>query len=173
MAHSIFYKRLTNAKGNEMNELLEKVKTAINPIADNLGVEIVDVTFTKEYNKLNLNVFLYKKGGINLDDCENFHNALDVPLAELESEFPNDYVLNVSSSGLDRPIVTNDDFRRSLDTEIEVFLKDGEKGKNAVRGTLVSYNDEEIAVSSNEKGQIKKFNILRQNIRKAQPWIKF
>lgn len=156
-----------------MKELLEKVKIIAAEIAEKLGMEIVDVTFTNEYKKLNLNVFLYKKGGINLDDCETFHNALDEPLNNLESEFPNDYVLNVSSMGLDRPIVSDDDFRRNVDTEVEVFLKDPIGGKSVVRGTLKTYSEEEISVSTNEKGQIKKINISRQNIRKAQPWIKF
>ncbi|MGN0795878.1 MAG: ribosome maturation factor RimP [Christensenellales bacterium] len=156
-----------------MKELLEKVKVYANQIAEKLGMEVVDVTFTNEYKKLNLNVFLYKKGGISLDDCETFHNALDEPLNVLEKEFPDDYVLNVSSMGLDRPIETDDDFRRNVDTEVEIFLKDPFAGKNVVRGNLISYSADEVTVSINEKGQIKKFNISRQNIRKAQPWIKF
>lgn len=154
-----------------LEELLTAVKEKSKAIAESMGYEIVEVNFSKEYRKLNLNFFIYKKGGVDLNDCENFSNALDSLLEELADKFPSDYVLNVSSPGLDRPIVSDDDFRRALDTEIEVFIN-GDK-KEAVRGKLKAYDTEKINVSENKKGQIKEINILRQNIRKAQPWIKF
>ncbi|CDE72403.1 ribosome maturation factor RimP [Acidaminococcus sp. CAG:917] len=154
-----------------LEELLTAVKEKSKAIAESMGYEIVEVNFSKEYRKLNLNFFIYKKGGVDLNDCENFSNALDSLLEELADKFPSDYVLNVSSPGLDRPIVSDDDFRRALDTEIEVFIN-GDK-KEAVRGKLKAYDTEKITVSENKKGQIKEINILRQNIRKAQPWIKF
>lgn len=154
-----------------LEELLTAVKEKSKAIAESMGYEIVEVNFSKEYRKLNLNFFIYKKGGVDLNDCENFSNALDSLLEELADKFPSDYVLNVSSPGLDRPIVSDDDFRRALDTEIEVFVK-GDK-KEAVRGKLTAYDSEKIVVSENKKGQIKQINILRQNIQKAQPWIKF
>ena len=115
-----------------LEELLAVVKDKATVIADSMGYEIVEVNFSKEYRRLNLNFFIYLKGGVDLNDCENFHNALDSLLEELSDKFPDDYVLNVSSPGLDRPILSDDDFRRALDTEIEVFVK-GDK-KEAVRG---------------------------------------
>ncbi len=154
-----------------LEELLTAVKEKSKVIAESMGYEIVEVNFSKEYRKLNLNFFIYKKGGVDLNDCENFSNALDSLLEELADKFPSDYVLNVSSPGLDRPIVSDDDFRRALDTEIEVFIN-GDK-KEVVRGKLKAFDTEKITVSENKKGQIKEINILRQNIRKAQPWIKF
>lgn len=154
-----------------LEELLTAVKEKSKAIAESMGYEIVEVNFSKEYRKLNLNFFIYKKGGVDLNDCENFSNALDSLLEELADKFPSDYVLNVSSPGLDRPIVSDDDFRRALDTEIEVFIN-GDK-KEVVRGKLKAFDTEKITVSENKKGQIKEINILRQNIRKAQPWIKF
>lgn len=154
-----------------LEELLTAVKEKSKAIAESMGYEIVEVNFSKEYRKLNLNFFIYKKGGVDLNDCENFSNALDSLLEELADKFPSDYVLNVSSPGLDRPIVSDDDFRRALDTEIEVFINDDKK--KAVRGKLKAFDTEKITVSENKKGQIKEINILRQNIRKAQPWIKF
>ena len=154
-----------------LEELLTAVKEKSKAIAESMGYEIVEVNFSKEYRKLNLNFFIYKKGGVDLNDCENFSNALDSLLEELADKFPSDYVLNVSSPGLDRPIVSDDDFRRALGTEIEVFINDDKK--EAVRGKLKAFDTEKITVSENKKGQIKEINILRQNIRKAQPWIKF
>ena len=85
------------------------------------GYEIVEVRYTKEYGKFNLTVFIWHADEVTLDDCEKVHNAVSDALDAAEDLFPSDYILNVSSSGLDRPIVTDDDFRRALGTEIEAI----------------------------------------------------
>ena len=118
------------------------------------GVELVELGFKKEYGKLNVTVYLWKKEGIALNDCEKVHNVVSERLDTIESELPDEYVLNVSSSGLDRKIVTNDDFRRALDTEIEVF--DNTKAKQ--HGVLKEYDDEKIVIETS----CKKPQIIKQ-----------
>ena len=107
---------------NEISlELREKVKNfaleAVKEADDE--IELVDVAFYKQYGKLTVEALLWKKSGIDLNDCEKVHNVLSAKLDTIDDEFDDDYVLNVSSQGLDRKIVTDDDFRRALDTEIE------------------------------------------------------
>jgi len=106
-----------------------------------LGIEVVEVKFSKEHGKLNVTVFIWKKGGIAFEDCEIAHNAVDVALDKLEDLFPSDYVLNVSSMGLDRKIVSDDDFRRATGTEIEVVEESGKQ-----HGTLISYDAESFTI---------------------------
>ena len=115
----------------EAAELIEK---SITEVVEANGYELVEIKYFKEYGRYNLTVFIWSKDGVDLNGCETVHNALDPIMDKYEELFPEEYVLNVSSSGLDRPIVTMDDFRRALDTEIEV--KD-EKGKR--HGKLISH----------------------------------
>ncbi|NLZ25779.1 MAG: ribosome maturation factor RimP [Clostridiales bacterium] len=157
-----------------MNEmLLKKAEEIVSPILNGLGLELVEVNTAKEYGKLNLNIIIYKKGGITLNDLEAAHNAINEPLDALDDEIPGDYVLNVSSPGLDRPIVTTDDFRRAMDTEITVNLKEKLEGKTRYEGKLVSYSDSEIELELNNKKQTKIIKISRTLIGKAMPLIKF
>jgi len=128
-------------------------------------VEVVEIGYTTAYKKLNLTVYIWKKEGISLDDCETVHNIISEKLDEFADSFPEDYVLNVSSLGLDRKIVTNDDFRRSLDTEIEVI--DDQKKKT--HGVLISFTDDEFEIKCAKEN--KKFK--RNNLIKVQPFIKF
>lgn len=144
--------------------ILEKVNECVEKFAG--GLELVELRFAKEYGKMNITVFIWKKEGITLDDCESFHNYLMPYFDEIDEMFTEDYILNVSSSGLDRPIVTEDDFRRSLDTVIEVVMND----KTKKHGTLVSYSETEISIIS-DKG--KELKINRNNITKVQPYISF
>lgn len=132
------------------------------------GVEIVDVAFYKQYGRLNVEVFLWKKSGISLDDCESVHNVISCELDNIADIFPDEYVLNVSSSGLDRKIVTNDDFRRTLDTEIECV----DDKKNKAHGILLSYDDENIVIKTEGK-KAQELTLQRKLLTKVQPYVRF
>ena len=115
------------------------------------GYEIVEIRYTKEYGKFNLTVFIWHEDEVTLDDCEKVHNAVSDALDAAEDLFPADYVLNVSSSGLDRPIVTDDDFRRAMGTEIEAVAPEC-----TYRGTLTAYTADSFTIESAGKYQKEK-----------------
>lgn len=146
----------------------DTIRNAVKSVAELDGIEVVDVEFYKEYGKLNLTVLIWTKSGITLDDCEKVHNLVSAELDKYDDMFDGDYVLNVSSSGLDRKIVSNDDFRRALDTEIECV--DGQK--NVVHGILKSYDDENIVVFVDGKKPQDK-TISRKILTKVQPYVRF
>lgn len=151
-------------------ELAEKVKNLALAAVQNVGdgIELVDVSFYKQYGKLTVEAYLWKKEGIGLDDCEKVHNVFSVLLDALEDDFADDYVLNVSSSGLDRKIVTDDDYRRALDTEIECI----DAQKNKTHGVLVSFDDENVVVRTDGK-KPKDITLKRNLLTKVQPYVRF
>lgn len=151
-------------------ELCEKVRNFAAQAVDEVGegIELVDVAFYKQYGKLTVEAFLWKKEGIDLNDCERVHNLLSCKLDEIESEFLDDYVLNVSSQGLDRKISTDDDFRRALDTEIEVV----DANKKKTHGTLLSFDGENIVIKTDGKNP-KEIKIQRNLLTKVQPYVRF
>ena len=146
----------------------EKVEKAIRSAVDGLsGYETVEIRYTKEYGKLNLTVFIWKaEDDITLDDCETVHNAVSDVLDGLDDLFPDDYVLNVSSSGLDRPVVSDDDFCRALGTEIEVCSKEGK-----IHGILKEYSAQDFTIVTGDKNPKDK-TISRNNKTKVQPSIR-
>ena len=131
------------------------------------GFEVVEVRYTKEYGRFNLTVFIWHADEVTLDDCEKVHNALSDALDKVDDLFPDEYVLNVSSSGLDRPIVTDDDFRRALGTEIEAIAPEC-----TYRGTLTAYTAEDFTILAGGKYEKEK-TINRNNKTKVQPYIGF
>ena len=131
------------------------------------GFEVVEVRYTKEYGRFNLTVFIWHADEVTLDDCEKVHNALSDALDKVDDLFPDEYVLNVSSSGLDRLIVTDDDFRRALGTEIEAIAPEC-----TYRGTLTAYTAEDFTILTGGKYEKEK-TINRNNKTKVQPYIGF
>lgn len=147
----------------------EKVRSFANDAVSGFdGVELVDVSFYKQYGKLTIEAFLWKKEGISLNDCESVHNVLSDLLDTIDDDFADDYVLNVSSSGLDRKIVTDDDYRRALDTEIECV----DNQKNKTHGILVAYDDEQITLKTDGK-KPKEITLSRKILTKVQPYVRF
>ncbi len=156
------------------NEIAEEVRQKVKNLAleaaseADENIELVDVAFYKQYGKLTVEALIWKKKGIDLDDCENVHNLLSEKLDSIDEYFDDDYILNVSSQGLDRKIVTDDDFRRALDTEIEVF----DQNKKKSRGTLLSFDNDNIVIKTDGKNP-KEAKIQRNLLTKVQPYVRF
>ncbi len=151
---------------------LEVIKSKINDIVSSDSKrEVVEIRLFFEYSKLNLTVFIWTKDGISLDDCTAVHEKVSDLLDQFEDDFADDYILNVSSSGIDRPIENDDDLRRSLDTEIEFWTKENAK-KVKISGCLLAYDDQSITVRTNTKNKTEKV-FMKNNIQNLQPHIRF
>lgn len=135
-----------------MSKISESVETFLTPIVEDLGYEIVAVEFAKKYNGDNLTVVIDKREGfIDISDCEKVHRAIDEPLDELDPTDGKPYTLNVSSPGVDRPIVTDKDYNRNLGEVLEVKLFQAIDKKKIFVGTLQSFDENEIQLLVDSK----------------------
>ncbi len=149
---------------------LDTIKTAIEPILLNNGYELVDLEFKKLYGEDSLIVFIYKQGGVDLDDCEKVNTLLDSVMDELDPTNGEPYHLTISSPGLDRPVVTDADFRRNIGEDLEaIYIKRDEKGKKRVHGILKSYDSDQFVLLIDGIEKV----IKKDAIKKLQPYIKF
>lgn len=147
-----------------MSNTVEKLYDLLSPKAAELGYETVEI----KYEKSELIVYIWKKGGVNLDDCEKFHNAASELLDEFDFTSGAQYTLSISSPGLDRAIVTDDDYRRNLNEDVEIVF-DKTIGKKNVRGILVDYSQNDVTLSASGKQKI--YN--KKDISVLRPYIKF
>lgn len=152
-----------------MPKISESVEKFLTPIVEELGYEIVEVEFAKNFNGDNLTIFIDKKGGIAIEDCEKVHNAIDAPLDELNPTNDKPYTLNVSSSGIDRPIVTDKDFSRNLGEMLEVKLFQAINKKKIFVGILIEFSTDEIKLGIDNSEVV----INRKLISKATKYIDF
>lgn len=152
-------------------KISENIFRLVKPIAEGLGLELVEVEYVKKHDGMNLTVYIDKEGGVTIDDCEALHMAIDAPLDELNPTNDAPYILNVSSLGLDRPLKTDRDFKRNTGKEISVKLyAPDEGGKKKYDGILKSYDGESFTVEL-EGGEEKK--IMRKQAAHIEPIIRF
>jgi ribosome maturation factor RimP len=75
-------------------------------------------------------------GTLTIDDCEEIHDALS-PVLDVEDMISQAHRLEISSAGIDRPLVRVSDFRRSLGMEARVELaRPHESGRKRFRGLI-------------------------------------
>ena len=133
---------------------IEEIQNALQPIADEQGVEIVEVEF-KQGKEPALTVYIDIEGGVDLNVCEKFHRAIDPLLDEVDPTFGAPYTLNVSSPGLDRPLKTARDYEKCMGKKVEIKLFAPMQGKKIFEGVLKAHD--ENCVSIEEKGVELKF----------------
>ena len=122
------------------------------PIVSGMGLDLVDCEYKKDGSALFLRVFVDKKGGISIDECEAVSKALD-PVYDEKLSSNHDY-FEVSSPGLDRPLQTPDDFKRHIEEKIDVSLYQQIDGKKKFSGVLVSAGDEEFNLLCENNSEI-------------------
>ena len=98
-----------------------KTEALVQPIMEELGFELVDVTYEKEGSAWYLRVYIDKPGGITIDDCEVVNRRVGALLDE-QDFIEESYIFEVSSPGLGRPLKKDKDFARSIGEEVEVHL---------------------------------------------------
>lgn len=131
----------------------ETVMEAISPAVSELGYRIWDVTYSKIGADYHLEITIDSDEGINIDDCEKVHRAIDPILDECDP-IEGFYYLEVSSPGLEREIRTEEHIRHCIGMAVEAKLFTAKDGRKSVSGTLSAYEDGVITISS-ERGEVK------------------
>ncbi|SES68430.1 ribosome maturation factor RimP [Natronincola peptidivorans] len=129
------------------NAKIEKVtEELITPILQNEGFELVDIEFKKEGPHRYLRVYIDKPGGITLDDCQKTSEQLSDKLDEVDPIEEN-YFLEISSPGLDRPLKKASDFDKFKGEIVEVKLYEPINNSKVFEGELLGLYENVIKLN--------------------------
>lgn len=126
-------------------EIAERVKQIAGPKAEELGLELIDCEYKKEGGRRVLRLYIDKKGGVGLDDCEAVSRSVE-PVLDSEDFIDEAYTFEVSSPGLDRPLKTDSDFVRYEGEDVEVGLYAAIDGKKKFTGKLIGRKDGVVSI---------------------------
>ncbi len=122
-----------------------RIARLIEPVATDLGYAIVRVRMTKE-NGLTLQIMAEDiNGRFTINDCERLSTEIS-PLLDVEDPIEREYHLEVSSPGIDRPLVRARDFARYVGHEAKIELSDLVNGRKRFRGPIVAAGDETFTI---------------------------
>ena len=143
----------------------EKLKSVV----EEMGYELVDVSFEKDGGGMNLVFTIDNDNGVTIDDCELVSKKLDPLLDELNPTDDKPYTLVVSSPGLDRPLKTDRDLKRNLGNEVEVSLFAKIDGQKFFKGVLKAFDEKTVTLQT-ESGEL---SFDREKIASTKLVIKF
>ncbi len=142
---SNYYRKALKMAGS-IKGVSHAVYEAIAPTVTGLGYEIWDIEFVKEGASYYLRIYIDKAEGIDIDDCEKVHRAID-PVLDEADPIDRAYYLEVSSPGLGRQINNAEQAAKVMGQKVEArFFAPDKNGRKAVIGTLAAYDDTEAVI---------------------------
>lgn len=122
------------------------VAELVRPTVEGLGYRLWDVEYAKEGADWHLTVTIDNDEGINIDDCERVHRAID-PILDEADPIEDAYYLNVSSPGIERVLRTEAHLLASIGERVELRFFAAIDGQKSVRGTLAAVDAEVVTLA--------------------------
>lgn len=134
------------------NKTEQEVIKLLEPIIEPKGIYLWDIEFKKEGPSYYLRIFLDKDGGIGLSDCEEVSRAMSDAL-DVADPIPQEYMLEVSSAGLDRSIKYDFHFEKCQGMKVDVKLFGVIDGFKEFTAILLGHDSENVKfeIEGNEK----------------------
>ena len=129
----------------------EKILKLIDPIIISMEYELWGLNIGQQNNSLKLTLYIDSKSGININDCEKVSNQV-THILDIENICNGDYILEVSSPGLDRVLMTKEHFAKYINKKVKLKLKWLVKNRKNIVGMIKDVNNNFVVI--NDKNDI-------------------
>ena len=120
------------------------------PIVEQFGCTLWDVEYVREGAERFLRVYIDKDGGVDIDDCEKIHRAID-PVLDEKDPLAESYHFEVCSAGIERALKRPQDFERFMGSPILVKLYRPRNGLKEIPGMLRGYENGKLTVEAGKE----------------------
>lgn len=144
-----------------MNVDLGRIRGVLEPILRLLGCELIDIRFLNEQGRWLLRVYIDREGGVTLDDCRRVSREIETPL-EIEGLIPIRYDLEVSTPGLDRPLVKESDYKKFVGREVKIRLENPIENQRNFKGILEGIEGGMVMIQSEGRSRQLPFREIKR-----------
>ena len=142
-----------------------KISGIIEGTVKKLGFSLVKVTIHGDRRKV-VEILIEREDGqkIQVDDCRLVSRNISAIL-DVEDIISGKYFLEVSSAGLERPLVKLEDFTRFADRQVKISLKEALNGSTKYKGKLLGIDGKNIVLKlENDEISFDYSNIRKANL---------
>jgi len=125
----------------------EAIQKLAEPILVAAETELVELSLYRHGGRVLVRLLVDKVGGVTIQDCARLNQLLSQALDQAEV-LGERYTLEVSSPGLDRPLVSKRDFERAIGEELQVDMLEALGRSRQVNGRLLAVQPEAIVVTT-------------------------
>lgn len=138
------------------------IEAMIAPSLESMGYEIVRVLFTGEGSPT-LQIMIERRdgGGMTAEHCAETSRAISAIL-DVEDPIPGHYDLEVSSPGIDRPLVRRKDFSRFAGQIVKIEAVQAIDGRRRFQGELLGLDGDCVRIEHNRETVALDFDNIRR-----------
>ncbi len=143
------------------------LRVLLEPAVQALGFELVDTEFSGSGRQAVLRIYIDSPKGVTVDDCVRVSRQVSAIL-DVEDPIPGQYMLEVSSPGLDRPMVKRGDFQRFAGEIVKIRMSVAVLGRRNFTGRLVGIEGDTVILEMDNEsfdlpfGDIEKARLVPQ-----------
>ncbi len=127
--------------------LAAEIATVAEPVLEDLGFRLVRVLVSGTADRIVQIMAERPDGTINVDDCEKISDGLS-PVLDVADPMSGKYRLEISSPGIDRPLVRPSDFEDWSGHDARIELKEPVDGRKRYKGKLEGFEDGEVRMAA-------------------------
>lgn len=128
-----------------MSSKLEQLQALLAPVVEALGYQCWGIEFISQGRHSLLRVYIDNPDGILIEDCEKVSRQISGVL-DVEDPISGEYVLEVSSPGMDRPLFTLEQFAAHVGAQVKIRLRSPYEGRRNFQGVLRGIEEQDVVV---------------------------
>lgn len=151
-----------------MTKLEQDLNTLLEPTIEDMGFELLGLELAQAGRHSTLRIYIDHEDGINVDNCADVSRQVGAIL-DVEDPITNEYTLEVSSPGVDRPLFKPQHFVSAEGEEVRLRTKLPQDGRRNFKGDLVKVNGDMLTLKIDGKDVM----LMLSNVEKANIIAKF
>ena len=124
----------------------EKIEKIAASVCKAEGLNLIEIKVRGDAKNPVYEIYADNEAGITLGQCQKISRQIQDEL-DMDGDFEQNYRLDVSSPGLDRPLVFDWQFRKNIGKQLELALESGEK----LQGVLKAVSEEGLEIQQSSK----------------------
>lgn len=142
-----------------MRQVPGHIQAVIAPVVESLECELVGIEYGRQGRNGLLRIYIDKEGGVGVQDCQRVSHQLSGVL-DVEDVIKEQYQLEVSSPGLDRPLFTLAHFERFAGHKVRLTLVSPINGQRKFKGTIEGVEEGQVIVNIGENELVLTLNAI-------------
>ena len=131
-------------------KVTDLVTSFAQPIVESFSCRLWDVEYVREGSERFLRLYIDKDGGVDIEDCEKIHRAVD-PVLDEKDPIAESYHFEVCSAGLERALKRPGDFEQFMGSPITVKLYRPRNGLKELPGILRGYEEGRLTLEAGKE----------------------
>lgn len=133
-----------------MGTIHDKLYEIITPVVEGLGYELVGIEYLPQGKHSLLRIYIDQEAGITLDDCEKVSRQVSAVM-DVEDPLTNNYNLEISSPGMERPLFVEAHYLRFAGHQVFVRMSFPVDGRRKFEGTLLGVEAGDVLLEIDEE----------------------